>query len=363
MNLLAYAGAGVALTILLGAAVAVTGLFVFSGADHSRYDSHAHPLTEKRAAESDEHAALREEILAEQSNPRPRLSNRELITIMRKKLDERGAAMKINARVLPVTADGVDAEWVLAPNADPDRRILYLHGGAYVMGSAQSHRFMTGRLSEISQSAVLAVNYRLMPEHSRMAGIEDCRKAYSWLIDNGPNGPALVRALLVAGDSSGGNLALSTIAYARDAGLRAAEAAVVMSPQTDATLSSPSLRSNVATDVMQGQSFGPIVQAPRLFSLWFSFLFTTGGINPRDPVVSPLLGDLAKLPPTLIQVSRAEMFLDDSVRYANKAKSQDSTVVLQTWPFALHVWQAFDVPEADEAYDEIERFLAEHVAP
>lgn len=362
-NVLTYAGVGLGLIVLLVVIVAIAGMFVFSGADHSQYDSHPVPesVSGTRSGESPEHAALRDTMIAGQSKPGP--TGKEMIYLMRKKLDERGAAFSTNAKIISAIADGVDAEWVIAPNADPGRRMLYLHGGAYVMGSPKSHRPITSRLSEISKSAVLVVDYRLMPEHSRMAGVEDCRKAYAWLIGNGPSGPSPVDVLIVAGDSSGGNLALSTVAWARDSGLRAAQAVVVMSPPTDATLSSPSLRTNAETDVMQGKSFGPIVKAPGLFSLWFSYFFITCRINPRNPIVSPLLGDLANLPPTLIQVSRVEMFLDDSVRYANKASSQGSTVVLQTWPFAVHVWQAFDVPEASEAYDEIGRFLKLYAVP
>ena len=123
-------------------------------------------------------------------------------------------------------------------------------------GSPKSHRPITSRLSEIFGSAVLCVDYRLMPEHSRMAGIEDCRMAYSWIFDHGPEGAAPAESVVVAGDSSGGNLALSTIAWARDSGLRAADAVVVLSPQTDFTLASPSLKRNIDTDVTQGKSFG-----------------------------------------------------------------------------------------------------------
>ncbi len=360
-----YAAAGLGVLILLLAIIIVAGGgFVFAGPDYSRYDTGSTELASADGArggdESPEHAALVETILAEQSKPGP--TGKELIDSMRQKLDERGAAFRpaFAAEFISANAEAFAAEWVTTANTDPRRRMLYLHGGAYVMGSAKSHRPITSRLSQISGAAVLAVDYRLMPEHKRSDGIEDCRRAYEWLLANGPRGASPANTLIVAGDSSGGNLALATIAWARDAGLRPAEAVVVMSPQTDATLSSPSLRKNTATDVMQGKSFGPIVNAPSFIGRWFSYFFTTGGINPSAPVVSPLLGDLSNLPPTLIQVSRVEMFLDDAVRYANKAQSQGSPVVLQTWPFALHVWQAFDVPEANEAYAEIAGFLGRY---
>lgn len=111
---------------------------------------------------------------------------------------------------------------------------------------------------------------------------------------------------------------------------------------------------------MQGSSFGPIAKAPKVFSLAISLLMNR--INPSNPLVSPLLGDLSNLPPTLVHVSAAEMFLDDAVRYVNKANAYGSHAVLQVWPIVMHVWHAFQVPEADEAFAEIGKFLAAHAA-
>ena len=102
------------------------------------------------------------------------------------------AADEVNcvSRFSPVNADGVSAEWVIAPNVDADnnRRLLYIHGGAFIAGSPKSHRIITSKLSEISNCSVLAIDYRLMPEHPRMAGIEDCRHSYQWLLDLGKIG-------------------------------------------------------------------------------------------------------------------------------------------------------------------------------
>lgn len=331
--------------------------FTFNSSDHSEYDLPKHPTTGTFTSESAEHAAVAKLVTAGMAK-QPKLGRKEQLYLMRQQMDERGAALQINSEIRPVVADGVPAEWVIAPNADPNRRLLYIHGGAYMVGSPKSHRWITSRLSEISNAVVLAIDFRLLPENTRMAGIEDCRRAYSWVLENGPDGQSGADTLIVAGDSSGGNLALSIAAWARDAGQRAADAIVVMSPQTDLTLASPSLVNNIETDVMQGASFGPIVKAPRVISLGFSFLMHR--INPNNPVVSPLLGDLSNLPPTLIQVSEAEMFLDDAVRYVNKANKQGSNAKLQTWPFVMHVWHAFQVPEADEAFSEIEKFLITH---
>jgi len=346
----------IGLVIVVGALLASVR-FAFDSADHSQYDLPKHANTGTRTSESAEHKALAKLIIAQMSSS-PQTGRKQQLAMMRKQMDERGEAFQINSQIHPVNADEVSAEWVIAPGADADRRLLYIHGGAYMVGSPKSHRLITSRLSEISNSAVLAIDYRLLPENSRMAGIEDCRTAYQWLLGNGPNGRANAATLIVAGDSSGGNLALATIAWARDAGLRSADAVVAFSPQTDLTLASPSLINNIDTDIMQGKSFGPVVKAPRIFALGFSFLMHR--INPSNPLVSPLLGDLSDLPPTLIQVSEAEMFLDDAVRYVNKANAMGSKATLQIWPLMMHVWQAFEIPEANEAFVKIGEFITSH---
>lgn len=333
-------------------------LFAFNSRNHAAYDTPKHKSTGMRVAESDEHAAIAQTISAEMAAA-PKMGRVEMLTHMREKMDARGDAFEIDAAVTPVVVDGVKAEWVVAPNVDVNRRVLYIHGGGYMVGSPQSHRLMTSRMSAVANAAVLVVDYRLMPEHGRMDGIEDCQIAYEWLLKNGADGAGDADVVIVAGDSSGGNMALAIVAWARDAGLRVANAVVAMSPQTDLTLGSPSLVANVATDVLQGVSFGPIVKAPKVVGLGFSFLMHK--VNPRNPIVSPLLGDLSGLPPTLVQASEAEMFLDDAVRYVNKANAQGSPAVLQTWPFMMHVWQAFEVPEADEAFAEMGRFIELYV--
>ena len=135
---------------------------------------------------------------------------------------------------------------------------------------------------------------------------------------NGPDGAAPAQAVFVAGDSAGGNLTLSLIAWVRDTGLRAPDAAVALSPLTDATLASPSMRANVHSDAMLGPLFGKLARVPRWLMLWVGWLQTR--INPSDPVISPVRGDLSRLPPVLVQASEVEMLLDDARRYVNQAR-------------------------------------------
>jgi monoterpene epsilon-lactone hydrolase len=218
-------------------------------------------------------------------------------------------------------------------------------------------------MSRKARAAVLVIDYRLMPEHTRRDGIEDCQAAYRWILDNGPDGErGPPQTLFVAGDSAGGNLTLMLIAWARDQGLRPADGAVALSPATDSTMASPSLRRNAATDAMLGPLFAPMTRIPRTVLLLFSWL--NARINPSDPVVSPLYGDLSRLPPTLIHASESEMLIDDARRYTNKAAAAGAAVTLQTWEGMVHVWHAFvmTLPEAQHAFDEIGEFF-ERCAP
>jgi len=279
-------------------------------------------------------------------------------TALRAYMDNAFADRKLAASFTPVNCAGVRAEWVLAPGADRARRTLYIHGGAYIMGSPTSHRTLTSRFSELTAGAVLVIDYRLMPEHPRMAGIEDCRTAYRWMLENGPSGAEPARAVFVAGDSAGGNLTLSLVAWVRDQRLRAPDAAVALSPATDATLSSPSLKANLHSDAMLGPLFGKLTKVPRTLLLWASWI--QNRIRPCDPVVSPVYGDLSGLPPVLVHASEAEMLLDDSRRYVNRAQAAGSPVKLQTWDHMVHVWHIFnpELAEARDALEEIRKFLA-----
>lgn len=298
--------------------------------------------------------------LLEGVKPLTSLPLRERTVALRKFMDAMFVDHAHEAQFRPVQAGDVRAEWVIVPGADPSRRTLYIHGGAFMMGSPTSHRPLTEHFSRLTGGAVLAVDYRLMPEFERDAGIEDCRNAYRWLIDNGPDGPAPLSALFVAGDSAGGNLALSVIAWARDAGLRPADAAVALSPATDATLVNPALKANLATDPMLSPMFGKIARLPGFLRPFVGWLMSQR--RPSDPAVSPLHGDLARLPPVLIQVSECEMLYDDCKRYVAKAVAAGSSAELQSWQNMVHVWQLFDrqLPEAGAALAQIGLFIERH---
>ena len=254
----------------------------------------------------------------------------------------------------------IDGAWTLVDRADSDKRILYLHGGAMTVGSDLSHRALTYNIAKRTGCAVFAANYRLMPENSRQATIDDSRAAYQWVLENGPDGPATAKAIGVAGDSAGGNLTLMVSHWTRDANIRAADAIVALSPATDSTLSSPSMRNNLGTDLMLTPLLKDVLKVPRIFLLWGARKMY--GKRPSNPEISPVFDDLSGLPPTLIQASASEMLYDDSVRYVAKAQAQGSPVTFQSWENVPHVWQIFDdyIQEAHDALDEIGKFFTKN---
>lgn len=285
----------------------------------------------------------------------------------RERFDQAGLAREfgddIEFRPDTITIDGreITGSWTLLADSDPDKRLLYMHGGAFTVGSDISHRPLTVQLARRTGMAVFAPNYRLMPENSRLNTIEDARATYDWLLENGPDGAAPIAKLALAGDSAGGNLVLMLSNWARANANRQPDAVIAFSPTTDATLSSPSMKANLATDHMLRPMLKPILKMPKLFLL--PAMQHHYSMSPSDPDQSPIYDDLSNLPPTLIQASTTEVLEDDAVRFASKAQAAESPVTLQMWAGGLpHVWPMFDeyIPEAEAALNEIQIFIAKY---
>jgi epsilon-lactone hydrolase len=252
----------------------------------------------------------------------------------------------------PAKAGHIPMEWVVANGADPNRRILYIHGGSWISGSPAGYRAFLSRVSQATGAVVLAVDYRLAPEHPFPAGLEDCTQAYQWMRENGPDGKRSILSAYLMGDSAGGNLALATLLKVKDAKLPLPAAVIAISPATDFTAGSPSLVSRASMD--------PIINPEILPALIPIYLGKH--TEPTDPYVSPLFGDYSGMPPLLLQVGDAEVLLDDSTRLAKHATAQGCDVTLEIWDGMPHVFQGFApfLPEASEAIDKIGDFIRKH---
>ena len=248
-----------------------------------------------------------------------------------------------------VSVRGVDGEWISPANAPQGKAILYFHGGGFRMGSVASHRGLISQIAIESGCRVLAINYRLAPEHRFPAALDDAVAAYDWMRDQGmmPGSIALV------GDSAGGNLVLAAMLALRERGLPLPVAGVLMSPWTDLAATGGSYTSRAEAD--------PIHQRSMILALAKNYLGEQG--DPRAPLVSPLYADLTGLPPLLIQVGDRETVLDDSVMFSDKARAAGVDVDLEVWDGMIHVFQMFgaQLAEADQAISSIAGFLNRHL--
>jgi epsilon-lactone hydrolase len=232
-----------------------------------------------------------------------------------------------------IKSDGGPLEWLIPPGPPRSEVLLWFHGGGFGMGSSATARGMVSYLAAMTGARGAVLEYRLAPEHPYPAALEDAQAAYDWLLAKQGVEPT---KLVMGGDSSGGGLVVATLATLRDAGYPMPAGALCFSPWVDLSLSASSLASNAATD--------PQVTRAGLEEMASRYL---GEVDARSPRVSPLFGDLAGLPPLLIQVGGAEALLDDSLRLARAARAAGCEVVVEQWPDMIHVWQAFAPGLAD----------------
>lgn len=240
--------------------------------------------------------------------------------------------------------DGLAIESVCAV-ASPSRAILYLHGGAFVMGSPASYRNRAMRVSYRCEAEVFVPAYRLAPEHPYPAAFDDALAAWKFVKSLRPQSP-----IFVAGDSAGGGLGLSLLVKLRDLGLPMPSAAILLSPWTDLTVSGRSVDSNHGKD------------------LWFTrkhlerwARYYVDRADARSPYISPVFADLSGLPPILLLVGEDELLLDDAVRIRDAAQSAGTDVRLLLGQGMQHDWP-LTLPWLDEsrlAWSAMRRFVDE----
>lgn len=240
------------------------------------------------------------------------------------------------------------AQIVRAPGVSPRSLLFYLQGGGFILGSPDStHRDLLWRLSAACDCAVLAIEYGLAPEFRYPVASDQALQAWRFLLERYP-----ATSLALAGDSAGGCLALSTALRIRDLGLAMPAAICLLSAETDLTGSGESVQRNFRRDlVIPGDAIRPIGE------------LYADGAPLTQPYVSPLFGEFHGFPPTLLQVSDAEVFLDDSTRVAAKLRAAGVPVTLEVWSGMPHVWQGFAalMPEARTAIGDLGRFLRSHL--
>ncbi|WP_395506047.1 alpha/beta hydrolase [Ectopseudomonas hydrolytica] len=244
------------------------------------------------------------------------------------------------------TLAGRPCEWHRPP-AGSGNVLLYLHGGAFMIGGPETHRGICASLAKRAGIDVCALDYRLAPEHPYPAARDDVVAAYRALLDAGYR----AEQIAIGGDSAGGNLSLVGSLRIRELGLPAPAALVCFSP---------------ATDFTGEQMHEPPAGDPLIHPSWIeqaAELYCPADLPRDDPGLSPVFADLSQLPPTLIQVGEDELLLNDSLRLAERAQAAGASVRLERYPGLWHVFQAHVgmLRAADYAIARVAAFLRERV--
>lgn len=263
-------------------------------------------------------------------------------------LDVRLSPVDLSIRRKSADTHEFQAEWIEPlESLQPERVILYLHGGAFMFRFPRTHARLAGQWCKALNARALMVDYRLAPEHRWPAGIDDCHAAYRWLLAGGIQPENIV----IAGDSAGGNLTLALLHRIKAAGEPAPACAVLLSPFVDFTLSSPSLCINERRD--------PIFTARGVVAVRNYYADPEQFL---EPSLSPLFGDYQNFPPLLFQASDTEMLRDESLRAAERAHTAGVSVRVELWQGQLpHVFQVFHkLPQAKAAEARILAFIRQH---
>lgn len=266
--------------------------------------------------------------------------------------------VELGARLLLLPARGVTvqsvwagsapAKWLIPAQALPQAAILYFHGGAFTYGSSNTHLALVSRLARAAGVRALSVDYRLAPEHTFPAALEDCLAAFGWL--NGQGYPA--HRIVVAGDSAGANLALALTMALRQKECPLPAGVACLSPISD--LSQVDL---LTPEVVE--------RDPSLvYTNKYMVLSYVGHADPNHPLISPALGDLSGFPPLLIHVGGEELLTWDAQRLYERACQAGVQARLEVYPGMWHVFQAYTPlnPEAQPAIASIARFVQDVLA-
>jgi acetyl esterase/lipase len=261
----------------------------------------------------------------------------------------RAAPVPADAAISHGSLGGVPVVKIGLDGAEPGRVILYLHGGAYTIGTAASAVGLAADLGRRARARLVSVDYRLAPEHPYPAALEDAVAAYRGLLADGLSPSAIA----IAGESAGAGLVAATLVVLKREGLPQPSAAVLLSPWVDLTLSGDSIREKAALD--------PVLTLDGLKRRARDYI---GAADPADELVSPVFAHLAGLPPLLVQAGSHEILLDDAVRIAARAAAADVAVTLQVTPQVPHVFQGFAsvLDEAGAALSQAGDFIRSHLA-
>lgn len=238
---------------------------------------------------------------------------------------------------------GIPAEWSCVERSHMKKYvILYCHGGGYTSGSFRYARSITNKLASSTSMDVLSFDYRLAPENPYPAALEDAMNVWDHLMYHGYG----ARDIIIAGDSAGGNLALTLTLKLKEQGRLLPRGLVLFSPWTDLTMSGKSHKEKAELD--------PILSAEYLQRCRESY---APEMELKNPLISPVFGDFTGFPPTYIQVGTNEILLSDSTKLQRQLQKYHVPVKMEYYPGMWHVFQMSPLKAAYNAMDQVAEFI------
>lgn len=249
------------------------------------------------------------------------------------------------ASVTDETVDGVPVR-VYVGDGRPSGLVVYFHGGGFVFGGIEVMDNVARQLTHCADAAVVSVGYRLAPEHPYPAGLDDCQAVTRWALANVSRFGLPDGAVVVAGESAGGNLAAAVALRLRDGGERAVAGQVLVYP----ALAGASITGS------REEFAGLVVSRKQMEYFWEAY---SGGRDiERDPYAVPLhAGSLEGLPPALVILGGCDVLRDEGRAYAARLREGDVEVEEVCYAGQPHGFVNFGFPAATPTFEAIGKWL------
>lgn len=267
-----------------------------------------------------------------------------------RELCEKGAnkyvKIPVGINIKEETIHGIKSEWIIPKEANEEKLIFYVHGGGYVSGSCNDHRSFVSAISSNSGISCLHYEYRLAPEHTFPCALDDSLIVYKSVLTR-----FKPENIIIMGESAGGGLVLALLLAIKQESVPLPKAAVVISPWTDLSCSSDSYITKNKVSVAPINSWN-------VFSKHY-----VGNNDPRNPLISPLFGDLKGLPSIYINSAVNDELFDDGKKFYEKAKLAGVDVTFKAGEGMVHCYPLLSpmFKEAKEAMGEILSFIESHL--
>jgi acetyl esterase/lipase len=263
----------------------------------------------------------------------------------RESINKASAKIKLpkNVTSQKISLEGLKGEWIIPQNPVKEKVLLYIHGGGFISGSCHTHRMHVAKFANECQLLSLVFDYRLAPEHTFPAALDDCITVYTWLLNQGYK----PHNIIVGGESAGASLTLSLLLALKTNNIGLPKAAFSISPVTDLSCCADSFTYNAKNDIAPMGSW----------KVWTNFYIS--GHDTKDPLLSPQFGNFEGIPPLYICVGTHEIHFDDCINVAKIAEQFGVDVTLRQWDKMIHAFPLLSplFPEAKKALNEICEFV------